>query len=292
MARASIYITYHKAAPDIRSTVLQPIHVGRAIASSPLEGMLGDDTGESISELNATWCELTAHYWAWQNDKTSSVLGLMHYRRLLNPNLEPARKFISQSAERYVRNLDLGRYALGIDNLVTAMNDGACDIVVPAAMRVRQSVAHQYAQCHDARDLEVLREEVLRNVPAFLPDLERALAGTQLIFGNIFIMRRPVFEHYSSLLFPVLNAVYDRLHKDLAQRDPYQRRAIGFLAERMLSAYVGSAFLRETFPRAKVEMRTVLNTDWRSALSLPMKRRLKLIARRELPLNVVFGRAN
>ncbi|MBQ2886127.1 MAG: DUF4422 domain-containing protein [Alphaproteobacteria bacterium] len=78
---------YHKEDLRMKSPFIQSIQVGRAINKVKLKGMIGDDTGDNISNQNPYYCELTAQYWAWKNiDKLNNpeYVGLMHYRRVFN----------------------------------------------------------------------------------------------------------------------------------------------------------------------------------------------------------------
>ena len=52
-----------------------------------LDNMIGDDTGDNISELNRDVNEWSAIYWVWKNyDKIDNpdYIGLCHYRRLFD----------------------------------------------------------------------------------------------------------------------------------------------------------------------------------------------------------------
>ncbi|MFR5100595.1 MAG: DUF4422 domain-containing protein, partial [Bifidobacterium pseudocatenulatum] len=42
-----------------------PLHVGAALHPDVLPGIQGDDEGDNISRLNASYSELTALYWMW-----------------------------------------------------------------------------------------------------------------------------------------------------------------------------------------------------------------------------------
>lgn len=75
-----IFVVYYKPAPLIKTEIFEPIQGGRAVAETPsrrgtftpeeinwLKGnMIGDDSGNNISELNRYFAELTALYWIWK----------------------------------------------------------------------------------------------------------------------------------------------------------------------------------------------------------------------------------
>ena len=77
-----IFVCYHKNTPIYKSECIIPIHVGKANTELELD-MIKDNTGDNISERNASWCELTALYWIWKNVQ-ADYYGLFHYRRFLN----------------------------------------------------------------------------------------------------------------------------------------------------------------------------------------------------------------
>lgn len=96
-----ILVCYHKKDKLFKNNVLVPIHCGRKLACQAskdgkiskkdyqwlLDNMIGDDTGENISELNREVNEMSAIYWAWKNyDKLGNpdYIGLCHYRRLFD----------------------------------------------------------------------------------------------------------------------------------------------------------------------------------------------------------------
>ena len=54
-----------------------PVMVGAAGKSVPA-GWHRDDAGENISARNATFCELTGHYWLWKN-VDADVYGCLLY---------------------------------------------------------------------------------------------------------------------------------------------------------------------------------------------------------------------
>ena len=77
--KIQIIVAAHKAYRMPTDPMYLPLHVGKAGKDLEL-GFQGDNTGENISEKNATYCELTGLYWAWKN-LNADYIGLAHYRR-------------------------------------------------------------------------------------------------------------------------------------------------------------------------------------------------------------------
>lgn len=60
-----------------------PVRCGAVYDKRENITMIGDDTGDNISEKRNSFCELTVQYWAWKNVK-ADYYGLCHYRRYLS----------------------------------------------------------------------------------------------------------------------------------------------------------------------------------------------------------------
>ena len=88
-----------------------PVMVGAAGKTVPA-GWHRDDAGENISARNATFCELTGHYWLWRN-VDADVYGLCHYRRYFS------RKFpVGEKRQRILSGEQLSRSMQGYDVLL------------------------------------------------------------------------------------------------------------------------------------------------------------------------------
>jgi hypothetical protein len=138
-----IFVVYYKPAPLIKSEILEPIQGGRAIANTPSrdgkfsqeqidwlnKNLIGDDTGDNISDRNAGYCELTALYWGWKQ-LDMDYIGLCHYRRL----------FASPYSRNQLLNEDEAMHLLHY-----------YDVILPAERKyVIETNYSQYAHSHHA----------------------------------------------------------------------------------------------------------------------------------------------
>jgi len=256
---AVLYASYHAQAPLISSDRIRPIHVGCALARTPLEGTISDATGVNISVRNPSYCELTAVYWAWKNDWDSSHIGLMHYRRLL----DFAGTVNADTAEVWVSELNISDYTSATEAWLDR-HLADVDLVIPKPHKMGKSVAEHYRRGHKAEDFEAARRILAERHPDYLPDFDRVAQSKTLYIGNLFLMRRSLFEPYCDWLFNILDTL-DQVPIDRSDYSTHQSRYLGFIAERLFTVFV--THLRRTRPNLKIQEVHILNLS--DALVLP-----------------------
>ena len=229
MAEIKLFVCCHQPTQVPAYPLLVPIQVGTALADIHFPGFLHDDTGDNISERNRSYCELTAHYWAWKNAK-AEYYGFFHYRRYLYPDPKAKQPYRIEGKP----TLSLLK-KLGYEEFESRIRQ--YDVILPKGENMFIPVREHYAMApfHHREDLELVEQIVRERHPEMAEAAEQYLAGTVCYFGNIFIMRRQVFENYCSWIFPILEE-FDRR----ADTDGYsiqERRVDGYLAERLLGIW-------------------------------------------------------
>lgn len=239
----AIYVSYFaRSTVVIRNDVLVPIQVGRALSRERL-GMAGDDLGENISDKNPRYCELTAQYWAWKNDRTSQYIGFMHYRRFLD--FEP-----NVARECGPHGIVVDHFTAGFEADFGLTSEGVrreligFDMILPDPFELsgmngdHMTVEGQYksAPHHFAGHYELVRQVLRERSPADLKFFERVSRQSAFYPTNIFIFKRELFQEYCAWLFPILEELDNRI--DVAAYTAQEARAIGYIAERLLNVFV------------------------------------------------------
>jgi len=181
-----------------------PIQAGAALTEWRI-CEVKDNIGENISYKNKQYCELTALYWIWKNDD-SDYAGLCHYRR----------HFQMDEKERK---------ALACSDI---------DVVLTIPILNFPSVREVYRHDHIEYDWEIMLEAVRKLAPEYLSSAVELQNGNFYYGYNMLIARKEIFNRYCELLFPIL-AYCERHCKE--KKNAYQKRYIGFLAERLMSVY-------------------------------------------------------
>lgn len=182
-----------------------PIQVGTDLTNQRISDVC-DNTGENISCKNKKYCELTALYWIWKNDRVSKYAGLCHYRRHFN-----------------------------LDNQKLAqLEHSDIDVVLTIPILNFPDVRAAYIHDHCSKDWEIMLEAVRSLAPDYYETARRLQQGRFYYAYNMFIARKEIFDNYCEWLFPILEYCENKCSP---KADSYQNRFIGFLAERLLSIF-------------------------------------------------------
>lgn len=237
--KVSVYQATHNQICKKSRDYLVPIQVGAALTSERYAAVR-DNIGENISEKNPYYCELTALYWAWKNDKTSDIIGLCHYRR----------KFLFRNAKEIEHCLKKN------------------DVIVPRAYGFRKSLLEEYKESHCEKDLKEVMQVLVKLYPEYRKAAEQVFHQNCLIPYNMMIMRREQFDAYCEWLFSILFCL-ERKYPVKEERTAYQNRYFGFLAERLENIYLLHNHLRlhqvrlrydQKFYAEKIQLATIKNS--------------------------------
>jgi len=178
MDKIKILVACHKPGAVYSDDVYTPIHVGRAVSpfKDVMGNMIGDDTGDNLSEKNPMYCELTAQYWAWKNLKDVEYIGFCHYRRFF-------------------------------DFCINAQN-------VDDVFRKKDVILLDYPE-RSIIEKTLLRYVALEDVTIFLmvlknkyPEYEQTtldyLWGNQFYPNNMLICKKTLFDEYARWIFDIL----------------------------------------------------------------------------------------
>ncbi|CAI3950695.1 LPS:glycosyltransferase (RfaJ) (PDB:1G9R) [Commensalibacter communis] len=242
MKRISLYVSYHNQCDLIKTNHFKPIQVGAANHQPLFPTELNDATGENISFKNKSFCELTAQYWAWKNDLTSEYIGFCHYRRhfIFNPtNKIPSDIYgvvpYPKIDDTYLKDIGYSDAALEafLNNI---------DVVAPENWNVRNLYAqnnleqYQRGENLDINDYNICLEILKEKYPQYTEAAEKYNMSPYGYYTNMFIMKRHIFEDYSTWLFDILFELEQRINLDHKNLQEY--RVFGYISEWLLGIYL------------------------------------------------------
>lgn len=235
--RINVYVATHKKF----NRDICPGYIPLAVGKSMIEGQdcdyIKDNVGDNISSKNANYCELTAFYWIWKNDKDANIKGICHYRRFFTKaKLSVSyKKIISLKDINYV--FDLKGY----------------DVIVSQAAYSYRGLIAAYQDCGKRKDLITTRNVVKELYPDYLKAFDEYMGGCAGVIGNMIIAKSEIFDNYSKWLFDILFEVEKRT--DLSGYSQQEARIFGYLSERLMGVYF------QKHNELKIKHMRVLNTE-------------------------------
>lgn len=225
-AKIKIFVATHKPGKVRSDDVYTPIHVGRAISKykEDMADMIGDDTGDNISEKNSSYSEMTAHYWIWKNIHDVEYVGLCHYRRLFGVDIT----------------------SNNIENLMSG-----CDVIMVDPAFQLDSVYSCFVKFIGGENMTITAQVVKKLCPEYFDTL--IALGNELKFHpfNMFICKKEIHNRYSEWIFPILMEC-----EKYIKPSPYSNanRVIGYIAEMITQLFFMHNQLKiKTVPYISIE---------------------------------------
>ncbi len=234
----TLYVVAHKEFAPPTKTEYLPIQVGRPFTNKEL-GFISDDSGENISLKNKNFCELTALYWIWKNDKDSDRIGLCHYRRY----------FFKKN------NSNNLKYIIGDKEINKAFEKH--DIILPKPWKWQITVAERYYNCAGKeKDLNKTGEIIREIYPEFYSSFEKVINSKKASYCNMAVMKKADFNEYCEWLFAILFKLEEQT--DLTEYTPAEARIFGYLSEILINVWVDKKGLKvKYFPIQNTEAKMI-----------------------------------
>lgn len=219
----TIGIATHKQYELPEDTCYLPIEVGAALHPDRGLGYQSDAEGESISQENHMYSELTALYWLWKNS-SSAYKGLVHYRRYLGKcNL------VSRFArDRYKRIASAEDFARALTRTA---------VIVPSKRKYYiETIEGHYGHTLTPEHFRIVRDVLNEVHPDYVDAFEHVMQSRSAHLFNMFVMRADIFDAYCEWLFPILDELIRRV--DFRDYTPFEMRFPGRVSEPLLDVWL------------------------------------------------------
>lgn len=250
-----------------------PIRCGAVFDKRENLNMLGDNTGENISEKRDSFCELTVQYWAWKNVK-ADYYGLCHYRRFLTfENCKNEKKDIFESYNESRINISsIEKYGLTENKMEKIIPD--FDIITSIPMdfkndknlnkiNVLESIKRN-PTTFDFTTVEKFIQIATKKYPELGQYVKDYFSGKIWRGFNCYIMKKEIFFDYNDKLFSILFELEREINLDALNQE--QLRTIGYMGEAFWGIYYNYLKGLKKYKTKEVNIVKFLNTGKKETL--------------------------
>lgn len=211
-----IIIATHKKYRMPEDKMYLPVHVG-AEGKNDL-GYTKDNTGENISLLNPSFCELTGLYWAWKN-LDYDYLGLAHYRRHFS---------LKKRKDKWCSVLTYNELKPYLDKV---------RVFVPKKRKYYiETLYSHYDHTHYSEQLDTTREIIERMYPEYIKSYDKIMKQRYGYMFNMMIMTKDLMDDYCTWLFNILFELQKQL--TMPELSNFQGRFYGRVSEIIFNVWL------------------------------------------------------
>lgn len=209
--------------------------------------LLGDNTGDNISERRMSFCEYTVQYWAWKN-YDADYYGLCHYRRYLSfsdyyPTENPHRFAVEENIT--LRNIF--KYSLGNPikmkrfiekyDVVTSVTYNVSGVaVIPKASTEFELWIRHPRLVVTPEMIDLVMRLIKEKYPEYYEAALDLMQSNQHRGFNCFVMRRDLFFKMCQFEFDIMFELEKQI--DVNQFGGNSGRIIGYLGEILYGTFI------------------------------------------------------
>lgn len=234
--KVKIIVASHKHYQMPADMMYLPLYVG-AIGKKDIydeqrnSNYLRDDSGENISNLNASFCELTGLYWAWKNLE-ANYIGLVHYRR-----------HFSIKGKKGFENI------LTYKELEPYLNK--INVFVPNKRKYYiETLYSHYTHTHYSCQLDETRKIILEKYPQYIKSYDTVLNRTYGYMFNMMIMKKDWLNDYCQWLFDILFELKKRFF--MQGLSDFQNRYYGRISEIIFNVWLEEKIMNKMLVKAEI----------------------------------------
>ena len=194
-----------------------PVRCGAVYDERENVTMLGDDTGDNISEKRMSYCELTVLYWAWKN-VDADYYGLSHYRRYISfseekiPGAWQRQGFLdsmSKSNLQVPRLLDEEyiRQRIKSQDMILPTEFEVCDVQTPNGSNYKNVYDYLTRAWENLfvkkEDIDLTLQVIQKYFPQYYRSATRYMKSKKFRGFNIFILKKELFGSLCQFEFGV-----------------------------------------------------------------------------------------
>ena len=259
-----------------------PVRCGAVYDKRKNITMLGDDTGDNISEKSTSFRELTVQYWAWKNTH-AEFYGLFEYKRVLSfsnkkykteysIDLEKHNNHHNEIIEKFLDNSSLKKYCLDDEKIIRDYVESN-DVLVADWCDLRKITNFQ-GKLFSLEDYLLKLENILLaegtinnlkniindNYPQMIQCTNKYLKGNKYLPYNCFVMRKDIFDAYCKFLFDVLF----KFEKTLRNKNSFNKNIMqtcAFVGKILLGIYICYLKNSKEYKIFHLQLVSFLNAD-------------------------------
>lgn len=178
--------------------------------------MLGDDTGDNISEKSESFNELTVQYWAWKNIE-ADYYGLCHYKWYFSFSDKKYKTDIySVVRDDHITRNSIKKYELtNYSNIKKLLQK--YDVLIKEPYIVSKEGFKNVKEEWNAigyykmEYIDMLFETIGELYPEYLAFAKKYFASNRFSPYNMCIMNKEMFNEYNTFLFNILFALENKI---------------------------------------------------------------------------------